>query len=250
MKQTPARLLVTTVCTFVALVSCGPFLAAKALVLPVEAIDDAARLSADEFTRQYPGVDVTGYFPDEEGFYINYNHDDLDYYFGPLDDYNEAIRWKDRLMVVREEVISLRPSLGSSDVTIYEFTYDLFDKNDGSGDGASVMAVGADVMGQGGQEGQQGKQGVSLGQEISHGQLGQRGQQGQMRQQGQQGQRGFPVFQLPGQSGSRSASNSSGSPSSSSKNSQSSSSSSSRSSSSGGGSSMPWWQLIRSIFGR
>lgn len=130
MKQTLTRFLVIAICAFAALVSSGPWLAARALVLPVEAIDDAARLSAGEFSRRYPGIDVTGYFPDEEGFYINYNHQDLDYYFGPLDDYNEAIRWKDRLMVVREEVVSLRPSLGSSDVTIYEFTYDMFDKND------------------------------------------------------------------------------------------------------------------------
>ena len=166
MKQTLTRLLVIAICAFTALVSSGPWLAARALVLPVEAIDDAARLSAAEFTRRYPGIDVTGYFPDEEGIYINYNHQDLNYYFGPLDDYNEAIRWKDRLMVVREEVVSLRPSLGSSDVTIYEFTYDMFDKKDGSGDGdggAGVMAAGGDEMGQGGQEGKAGQQGVQLG---------------------------------------------------------------------------------------
>ncbi len=246
----------------------------KSLVLPVEAIEDTGKLSAEEFSKRHAGIDVSGYYPDDPGYYIAYTHENLTYYFGPLEEYIEAIQWKDKLSAIREDVIYERPSLGSSEIVIYNFTLETIEEHgrnmqnaagsDGSTDGESGQMAG--MPGQEGSEGQE--SGILIpegGQQ--QGQTGsQQGQQGSQAggQQNQQG--GVQVMQLPsGQQGQQSgqstssqrSSSSSGNPSSSSSSSNSSSSSSSSSnsssSSSGGGSGQPsspsWWEIIKGIFG-
>lgn len=108
-----------------ALLFSGVSLSAKSVILPVEAIDESAELTAEEFNNLYPGIDVSGYLPDEEGYYVEYTHENLTYYFGPVDQYEEAIKWKEKLLAIREAVISTRLTLQKSEVRIYHFNHEM-----------------------------------------------------------------------------------------------------------------------------
>jgi len=97
---------------------------AKTIILPIEAIADSQYLTAKQFGEQYPGIDITNATPDEEGWYIRYHHENLTYYYGPLDDYHEALKHKETLEQIRLAVIAKRPSLESSEVSLHQFSYD------------------------------------------------------------------------------------------------------------------------------
>ena len=97
----------------------------KSVILPVEAIEDSATMSAEEFESTHPGIDISGYIPDEEGYYIKYSHENLNYYFGPVDTYLEAVLWKDKLAAIVEDVISVRLTLQNSELEIYHFDHEM-----------------------------------------------------------------------------------------------------------------------------
>lgn len=240
----------------------------KSVILPVEVIDDSADLTAEEFNSQHPGIDVSGYIPDEEGYYIEYTHENLTYYFGPIDQYEEAIVWKDKLMVIREEVISARLTLQKSEVRIYHFNHEILarakteiERQQAATKDWKAEVSGGDYegIGNGGELGYEGElviidreaektgQGPGLfgkdSKELT--QLGQQGISGRTEKDGQP----LQIVQA-GQQDSNNRSNRSS-------NQQSSRSSSSSSSGGGppipGGSSQPnrklsWWEILRRVF--
>jgi len=230
------------------------FLQGKALVLPVEAIDDTAKLSAEEFNKKHTGIDISGYYPDDPGFYVSYTHENLTYYFGPLEEYIEAINWKDKLVAVREEVIYERPSLSSSEIVIYNFSLEVIEEQgrkmkEGEGSDGSSNGEFGQMVGQPGQDAEQGQEsGIFLPQGGAQSdQSGQ--QQGQSgSQEGQRGsssgQQGIQIIQFPGQQQSGQSSNSS-----SSSGSSSGGSGSSSGGGGGGGGKPSWWEIIKGIFG-
>ncbi len=231
----------------------------KSLVLPVEAIDDAATMTAKEFNDKHQGIDVSGYYPDDPGYYVGYTHENLTFYFGPLEEYIEAIEWKDKLTAVREDVVYKRPTLGSSEVVIYNLTLETIEehgrsmKQEAAGRGGSSSGEIGQMTGQSGQTGDQGQESGII---IVQNQTGQ--EQGQKGGQSGRGQQGSPIIQIPGQQGQQSGqgqSSSGGSSSNSSGGSTGSSgssgggSSSSNSSGGGGGGKPSWWEMIKGIFG-
>ncbi|AWT59912.1 MAG: hypothetical protein DF168_01109 [Candidatus Moanabacter tarae] len=98
---------------------------AKSIILPVEAIEDSATMSAEEFESAHPGIDISGYIPDEEGYYVKYSHENLNYYFGPVDIYLEAVLWKDKLAAIVESVTAVRLTLQKSELEIYHFDHEM-----------------------------------------------------------------------------------------------------------------------------
>ncbi len=98
---------------------------AKSVILPVEAIEDSAIMSAEEFESAHPGIDISGYIPDEEGYYVRYSHENLNYYFGPVDVYLEAVLWKDQLATIVENVTAVRLTLQNSELEIYHFDHEM-----------------------------------------------------------------------------------------------------------------------------
>ena len=185
-------------------------LPAKSVILPVEAIEDSADLSAGDFESMYPGIDVSGYIPDEEGYYIRYSHENLTYFFGPIDEFGEAVLWKDKLEVIRTDVISMRLTLQKSEISIYHFNHEMLmaakeemeRRKQGAEGSQSGVAGGTEEASQSGQgeegeyiimsqdSGQQGQDSGLFGQTTEQlGEMGeQQGQQGQESQRGQQGQ--------------------------------------------------------------
>ncbi len=233
----------------------------KSIVLPVEAIEDAATMKAEEFNQKHQGIDVSGYYPDDPGYYIGYTHENLTYYFGPLEDYPEAANWKYKLDAVREEVIYERPTLASSETVIYNFTLETIEEH-----GRSMQE---EATGNGSSSGEFGEQ-IQIVEQGQDGQSGNQQEQGQKGSESGGGQEGVPILQIPGeqgqQSGESGSSGNSGSSAGGSSGGGSSSSSggssgggSSSSSSSGGGSSSSgggggggkpsWWEMIKGIFG-
>ncbi len=199
-------------------------LAAKTLILPVEAITDSGTLSADDFSKKYPGIDISGSVPGEEGWYIQYTHGNLTYYFGPLDDYDEAIQKKLEMEEIRESVLYEAPELSDSTVEIFEYSYEMFSDANAPGaageegsipgqtaeegtPGESILEGGVigDQQGESGQKsGQLGQQEQSGFPQFPMGQSPQNSQQGgsPSNQQGQQGQQGSrSIFPPPSQSG-------------------------------------------------
>lgn len=249
-------------------------LSAKSVILPVEAIDESAELTAEEFSSLYPGIDVSGYLPDEEGYYVEYTHENLTYYFGPVDQYEEAIEWKEKLMAIREAVISARLTLQKSEVRIYHFNHEMLaqakaeiERQQAAAGNwqTGVASEGYEATGEDGEQGREGnlvivdresgekgqKSGLfgrdsqelsELEQKSQQGDPGQTGKQGegqqlqivQAAQQNQQGRMQLPQIGQQSRQGQQ-ASNSRKSSSSSSSN----SSSASNSSSSGGGPPIP-----------
>ena len=200
-------------------------LSAKTLILPIEAITDSGTLSAEDFRKKYPGIDVTGSVPSEEGFYVHYAHGNLNYYFGPLDDYGEALEKKLELGEIREAVLYEAPELGDGTIEIFEYSYEMFSEANAPGaegeEGSMPGQSGeSDAPWENSPEGDTiGAQPGESGQKI--GQIGQQGQAGSQQQagfpqfpqssqnsqqggspsnqQGQQGQRS--IFPMPSQSG-------------------------------------------------
>ena len=99
-------------------------LLAKAWILPIEAIEDSQYLRAAAFKLRYPGIDVSGYTLDTEGWYVRYSHEKLTYYFGPMEGAKQAEQAKALLDTIRENVIAQRPSLASSRIELIHHTFD------------------------------------------------------------------------------------------------------------------------------
>ena len=99
-------------------------LPAKTVVLPVEAIEESKYLSAQDFEIRYPGIDITDYVLDEEGWYVRYIHESLTYYFGPIYNYPDAQKKETALEEIQQLVIDQRPSLDSSKVDLIRFSFD------------------------------------------------------------------------------------------------------------------------------
>ncbi len=168
-------------------------LSAKTLILPVEAITDSGTLSAEDFRKKYPGIDVTGSVPSEEGFYIHYAHGNLNYYFGPLDDYGEALEKKLELDEIREAVLYEAPELGDGTIEIFEYSYEMFSEANAS-DKAGEEGSMPGESGESDAPWENSPEGDTIG--AQPGESGQKvGQMGQQGQEGSQQQSGFP--QLP-----------------------------------------------------
>lgn len=191
-------------------------LSALTLILPVEAITDSGTLSAEDFRKKYPGIDVSGSVPSEEGFYVHYSHGNLTYYFGPLDDYDEALQKKLELDEIREAVLYEAPELGDGTIEIFEYSYEMFSEANapgaaGEGESMPGQSGESDAPWENSPEGdtigaQPGESGQKIGQVGQQGQMGQQGQEGSQQpgspsnQQGQQGSRS--IFPMPSQGGS------------------------------------------------
>ena len=105
-----------------------PGIQARSLVLPVEAVEASKRMPADIFAEKYPGVDISGSIPDTEGYYVRYIHENLTYYFGPMDDYYDAMDLLQEMVEIREICIISRPELENSRIDIFQFSYDMLKK--------------------------------------------------------------------------------------------------------------------------
>ncbi len=254
---------------------------AKSVVLPLEAIIDSATFRAKEFNEKYTGIDVSGYYPDDPGYYISYKHKNLTYYFGPVETYEEAVDWKSKLDRVRQEIVYQRPSLASHEVVIYNFSLETIEGagrklREGNEDSNASGGETYEIAAQPGEQGQGGQDsGLIIIQDGGDGQSDQPGQnqgdpgsqQGQQGSKvGQQGQQGIQIIQSSGQ-GQKSGQGSKGGETTSSSNSKSGSSSSNSSASGssssngsgssnssgggggGGGEKPSWWQVLKGIFG-
>ncbi len=93
-------------------------------VLPVEAIDASATMRAADFHEAFPGVKASPEVLGVPGYFVVYEHENLRYYFGPVNGFGEARVWEDRLLAIREEVVAQRPALATSRVYLYRFNYE------------------------------------------------------------------------------------------------------------------------------
>jgi hypothetical protein len=114
-------------------------LSAKTLILPVEAIQESRHLSPQDFIDEFPGINATGFSLDDEGWYVRYKHENLTYFFGPIEDLEEAKKRKLEMDEVRQDIIRDRPSLASSTVGLIRFSLDnaIWGRR-GSGDGGGM----------------------------------------------------------------------------------------------------------------
>ena len=101
----------------------GLHLPAAEQILPIEAIDASGQLDVNQFRAQFPGVEASPEALGAQGIFVVYEHEKLRYFFGPVVEVKEARDWEDRLLDIRAEVVAARPSLDSSKVYLYEFTY-------------------------------------------------------------------------------------------------------------------------------
>ncbi len=92
-------------------------------ILPVEAIEASRQLELERFEGLYPGVPASPEALGAPGVFVVYEHERLRYYFGPVTEVSEAQRWEEQLLQIRSEVIAARPSLESSQVYLYEFSF-------------------------------------------------------------------------------------------------------------------------------
>ncbi|MCC5804979.1 MAG: hypothetical protein JJU00_01505 [Opitutales bacterium] len=93
-------------------------------VLPVEAIDASATMRAADFNEAFPGVRATPDVLGVPGYFVVYEHENLRYYFGPVNGFGEARVWEDRLLAIRGDVVAQRPALATSRVYLYRFDYE------------------------------------------------------------------------------------------------------------------------------
>ena len=95
---------------------------AKRLILPVEAIESSRWLNAKAFKMLYPGIDIEGTLPDEIGWYIQYEHEKLSYFFGPLRQEKDANTFKRDLEKIHQDVVAKRPSLANGNINRFNFS--------------------------------------------------------------------------------------------------------------------------------
>ena len=117
---------------------------AHTVVFPVQAIQAAWELPAEAFRQKYPGVNFTGFGLGDEGWYVRYRHENLTYFFGPIENQTQAREHQGTMDALRAELLTRRPALESSIVDIVHFAYTntLVD-----GGGADGLEVGEDELG-------------------------------------------------------------------------------------------------------
>jgi len=96
---------------------------AKAIVYPVEAIAELNQLTQEEFDERYAGIDVTEIGLTDVGWYVRYIHERLVYFFGPIEERDEARRQKALLEQIRLSATLDRPKLSSSRLDVIRFDY-------------------------------------------------------------------------------------------------------------------------------
>jgi len=84
------------------------------LVFPAEAIKSAMTMNAKAFHETYEGIDVSTTGLTDEGFYVRYEHENLVYYFGPIANVSEGVKWRDEMDLLRVRLVEKRPELESS----------------------------------------------------------------------------------------------------------------------------------------
>ena len=211
---------VATLCSFI-FCSATLSLSAYTVVFPSSAIEAAWELNAEEFKQEFPGIDFTDQELTDEGWYVRYKHENLTYFFGPIESEADARSHEQEMHEVRNDVVAKSPALGSSTVDVVYYSYDPRmgpGGPGGYGSGGPVMVVdgsgqgmsqqdGPDGQGTGGQmeqgqgQGQMDGQGQGLAQLDPMGQGQGQGQQGQ--QSGGQGQQGQQMGQMGQPSGSQ-----------------------------------------------
>lgn len=120
-------------------------LPALSLILPMEAIYDSGRLRQDEFKKKYPGIDVSSDIPDEVGYYVRYTHDNLTYYFGPVDVYITAEQKSFELQEIVDLATFELPYLKGSEVFVWQFSDGMFEDTLSGGsqqEGLQVAEIG------------------------------------------------------------------------------------------------------------
>ena len=97
---------------------------AHTIVFPTSAIEAAWELDAEEFKQEFPGIDYTGQGLTDEGWYVRYRHENLTYFFGPVEEEINVYQFERRMHELRNDLVMKRPSLGSSIVDVVFYTYD------------------------------------------------------------------------------------------------------------------------------
>ena len=94
-------------------------------MLPVEAIEESRYLPAEEWESAYPGIDITGISLADEGYYVRYQHENLNYFFGPIETLDEAREHlRESWSMSGTELITKRPTLSTSEVDVVKFSLD------------------------------------------------------------------------------------------------------------------------------
>lgn len=102
------------------------------MVYPVEAIKSAMTMDANTFHETYEGINVSITGLTDEGFYVRYEHQSLVYYFGPIKNIGEGVKWRNDMELLRTRLIEKRPELESS--VVYLIKIDpAFDYDSGTG---------------------------------------------------------------------------------------------------------------------
>ena len=99
-------------------------LSAYTVVFPTSAIEAAWELNADEFKEEFPGIDFTDPELTDEGWYVRYRHENLTYFFGPIESQGEAYQHEGKMHELRNDVVAKRPALGTSEVDVVFYSYD------------------------------------------------------------------------------------------------------------------------------
>ena len=135
-------------------------LSAYTVVFPTSAIEAAWELNAEEFKQEFPGIDFTNQELTDEGWYVRYQHENLTYFFGPIESPADARTHEQAMHQVRNDVVAKSPALGTSTVDVVYYSFDPRmgpGGRGGSGSGGPVMVVDGSGQGmseQGGPDGQ------------------------------------------------------------------------------------------------
>ena len=107
---------------FLALTSCLlNSVKAGGLLLPIQAIEDSARLSLQDFRQLYPGIPLSGQSPAERGWYVLYRHAFLMYLFGPVETRRIAEQHRVTLAAIHQQAVAQRPSLATAVIRVYHY---------------------------------------------------------------------------------------------------------------------------------
>ena len=95
----------------------------KVIDYPLEAVIDSGSMTKSQFKKRYPGIDVTDFGLNDEGWYIRYSHQKLVYMFGPSNDLEYSRELKAVLENIRLSAVLKEPKLSSSKIEIVEFKF-------------------------------------------------------------------------------------------------------------------------------
>lgn len=205
--RNPLGTLIRTLTALLPLALGSSLASAASFILPVEAIRDSAHLDYQAFQEKYPGISLDGGYLADYGYFIRYNHENLYYFFGPIETMTEArVHYADLERIVSEAAWK-RPPLSTATIDIIEFSrkglrnmgdgseYDDEGNRIGGGerDGGGLAADGTESGADGDQdnngEGAEGEE-EFLSQVAGLGNSRQDQKAGQQRQQGREQQRG------------------------------------------------------------